>query len=74
MDFLAEGGEEEDDDDDLEVAPASTMASVAAGLECRLLEAAHSFVTLRAQKKWPRVVEMCDGRFRHDNLNFPRHL
>ncbi len=34
-------------------------------LECRLLESAHCFLALRAQRKWSHVAEMCAERFRY---------
>ena len=65
-----EEGNQEDDDDDLDLPPPPKLPDCCAtmegggGLECRLLETAHAFVTLRSQKKWPKVVEMCDWQFR----------
>ena len=60
-----------EDDDDLDLPPPPRLpdccATMAGGgaLECRLLETAHAFVTLRSQKKWAKVVEMCDWQFRY---------
>ena len=66
-DFKLEEGNE-DDDDDLDLPPPPKLpdncSKMEGGLECHLLETAHAFVTLRSQKKWPKVVEMCDWQFR----------
>ena len=69
FDIFAEGGEkgeeEEEEDDDLELLLPDCAKMAGGALECRLLETAHAFVTLRSQKKWAKVVEMCDWQFRY---------
>ena len=70
-----EDEDEEEEDDDLELPPPPKLpdcTTMTGALECRLLETAHTFVTLRSQKKWPKVVEMCDWRFRHATYTPPK--
>lgn len=47
------------------ITSSSSAAAASATLECQLLETAHCFVSLRAQRKWSHVAEMCSERFRY---------